>query len=222
MIVTIHQPDFIPWLGFFSRWAKSDLFILLDDVQFLRRGWHHRDRIKTQHGAHWLTIPIKKKGKYSQLINEVEIDNSNDWCCAHLETLKHAYSRAPYYQTVIRELEKVYQVPGESLRDFNIGMLKCLAQFFHINTEICLSSDLKVGSSSAEKLIKLVKAVKGKTYLTGMGSKAYLEEKLFQEENIHVIWEDYQQPQYEQLHGDFSSNLSAIDYLMMCGSMRFS
>ena len=100
MIVTIHQPDFLPWLGFFDRWEKSDLYIVLDDVQFIRRGWQHRDKIKTSQGIKWLTVPVIKKNKYFQKINEVKINNSIDWRKNHLNIIEESYRKADNLDTV--------------------------------------------------------------------------------------------------------------------------
>ena len=108
MIITIHQPDFIPWLGFFHRWAVSDLYIVLDDVQFLRRGWHHRDRIKTASGECWLTIPVRKKGRYLQQIRQVELDNDQIWRQKHLRTIEVAYKKAPNFDHCYVALKEIY------------------------------------------------------------------------------------------------------------------
>ena len=98
-IIVIHQPDFIPWIGFFDRLIKSDIFVVLDNVQYIRQGWHHRDKIKTASGSMWLTVPVKKKGRYEQLINEVEIDYSQNWQSKHLKTIHHNYGHAKYFST---------------------------------------------------------------------------------------------------------------------------
>ena len=111
MIVTIHQPDFMPWLGFFDRWARSDLYIALDDVQFLRRGWHHRDKIKTLQGVQWLTVPVEKKGKYTQKINEVKIAYETDWRKDHLKTIELNYKKAPNFSNIYKKIRDIYSRP---------------------------------------------------------------------------------------------------------------
>jgi len=215
MIITIHQPDFLPWLGFFDRWAKSDLFIILDDVQFLRRGWHHRDKIKTLHGVHWLTIPVLKRGKYNQLIKDVEIDNQQDWKRKHLETIESAYKKAPNLNRYLTSLKKIYDKNHTYLIELNIDIIKFMAAEFGITTPIVFSSDYRVNLTSTKKLLTLVRINKGTVYLTGTGAKDYLEESLFSDNGIALEWQKFEHPIYEQLYGEFVPGLSGIDYLMM-------
>lgn len=215
MIVTIHQPDFIPWLGFFDRWHKSDLYIALDDVQFLRRGWHHRDRIKTVSGPAWLTVPVCKKGRYNQLIRDVTIDDSKRWRDIHLKTIEFNYKKAPNFDRCFNEVSKIYNKRHRYLIDLNIDLLRFVAAELDINTPIVFASSFKVKAKGSERLVALTKSAHGTTYLTGMGSKDYLDESLFSKESIEVIWHEYEQPIYNQLSGTFIPKLSAIDYLMM-------
>ena len=213
-MVTIHQPDFMPWLGFFDRWAKSDLYVVLDDVQFLRRGWHHRDKIKTPHGAVWLTVPVKNKGRFEQQIREVEIDNDSNWRRKHLRTIQSAYFKAPNFENLFPKIEVVYGKDHEKLVDFNLELLRLLAEAFGIKTPVALASDKQLSGEKSERLVNLVKLNKGTKYLTGSGSRSYLDENLFAAEDIEVAWQDFEHPVYAQLNGDFQSGLSALDYLM--------
>lgn len=212
--VTIHQPDFIPWLGFFDRWEKSDLFIILDDVQFIRRGWQHRDRIKTRDGIVWLTVPVIKKGRYNQLINEVEINNGINWKDKHLRTIECCFSGCVNFCDVYEKLRKVYENDYELLFDFNVDLLKVLAGILEIKTPIAHSSQFDLSSSSSQRLLELLTLEHATDYLTGAGSKEYFDEDLFRNNDINVIWQDFKHPVYEQPYGEFVPNLSAIDYLM--------
>jgi hypothetical protein len=214
-VVTIHQPDFLPWLGFFDRWAKSDLYIILDDVQFLRRGWHHRDKIKTPQGVIWLTVPTRKKGRFDQQIKTVEIAQSGDWRRKHLETIRMAYKKAPNFSRIFPQLEEIYQRAAIRLIDFNLDLLQLAASELEINTPIMNASELYTDSSSTQRLVQLLERVSGTVYLTGLGSRAYLDENLFVQANIDIWWQDFQHPTYPQLHGNFQPNLSVLDYLMM-------
>lgn len=218
MTVTIHQPDFLPWLGFFDRWLKSDLYIVLDDVQFLRRGWQNRDRIKTSDGAAWLTVPVLKKGRYDQLIRDVMIDDSTPWRSNHLKTIGHNYKKAPNFDRCFKEVEKIYGMGQKRLMDFNMSLLSYAASELGIKTPIAYASTFHVTTKASERLIDLVKAVGGKRYMTGTGSRDYLNEELFAREGIEVIWHEYKHPVYDQLSGDFIPELSVIDYLMMRGT----
>ena len=218
MIVTIHQPDFLPWLGFFDRWEKSDIYIILDDAQFLRRGWHHRDKIKTKEGAKWLTVPVIKKGRYHQLIREVEIDYSTDWRDKHLKTIEMNYKKAPNFEHCFNKLKDIYNKNHLILIDLNINLLQFVAEELGITTSIAFASDYDVQKNSTQRLVDLVKSVSGTEYLTGLGSKDYLDESRFFKENIRVILHEFRHPVYKQLHGEYIPELSSLDYLMMITS----
>lgn len=215
MIVTIHQPDFLPWLGFFDRWQSSDLYIILDDVQFLRRGWHHRDKIKTKDGVKWLTVPVFKKGQYYQLIREVRIDHTTNWRDKHLKTIEANYKHAPNFEECFKRIAAIYRKKHRFLRDLNIELLNTVAEWLGIMTPTVLASEYDVQSTSTQKLVTLVKSVGGTCYLTGLGSKDYLDESLFHKENIEVRWQEYRHPVYKQFYGEFVPMLSCLDYLMM-------
>lgn len=215
MRVTIHQPDFLPWLGFFDRYSRSDLYIVLDDVQFIRRGWHHRDKIKTSGGSRWLTVPVLKKGNYHQYIKDVKIDYSVDWTRQHLNTLKNNYGKSPNFAILIENVASIYDKKYPFLIDLNLNLISFVAELLAIDTPIRLSSDFHVTSSASERLLELVLAAGGSHYITGTGSRSYLDEKLFKSNNIDVIWQNYNHPVYYQHYGNFVPNLSVIDYLMM-------
>ena len=215
-IVVIHQPDFMPWLGFFDRWKRSEIYIILDDVQFLRRGWHHRDKIKTKNGAKWLTVPVIKKGKYHQLIRDVKIDNQISWRSKHLNTIEANYKKAPYFEYYITKLRNVYDKKHTFLIDLNMSLLHLFAQEFGIITTNVFASDKYIKSTSTQRLVDLVKSVDGTAYFTGIGSKKYIDNSLFIKENIEIIWQEFNHLVYPQLHGDFIPNLSCLDFVMNC------
>lgn len=213
-VVVIHQPDFLPWLGFFHRWKRCDLYIVLDDVQFLRRGWHHRDKIKTAAGVHWLTVPVMKKGKYRQLIREVEIDYSTDWCNKHLKTIEVNYKRACAYDYYIEKISGIYNKRPRYLMELNLFLLELMTEELGISVPFVLASDYSVTSSSTRRLVELIKAVGGTHYLSGTGSREYLDESVFEMHGIVLNWQQFNHPVYPQLHGEFVPGLSVLDFLM--------
>jgi hypothetical protein len=215
VIVTIHQPDFLPWLGFFDRWLKSDLYIVLDDVQFIRRGWYHRDNIKTALGVKWLSVPVIKKGRYYQLIKDVEINNCENWRSKHLNTLHASYGRAPCFEPVYHSIKKIIQRQHRFLIDLNMELLRFCANMLEIDTPIAFSSQFQETAGGTERLVRLVKKAGGDVYLTGLGAKDYLNEEAFAKEDIQIRWQSFTHPIYPQLHGDFKRMLSVIDFLMM-------
>jgi hypothetical protein len=214
--VTIHQPDFLPWLGFFHRIALSDVYIVLDDVQFLRRGWHHRDKILTRSGPIWLTVPIKKGGR-EILIRDVVIDYSSNWRKKHLNSFYLNYSKAPAFEQYFSAIELLYSDKNDLLYDFNLKFIRFFLDVWNVNAEIVMSSSYGVREARNDRLVALVKAVKGSEYVTGMGSKDYLDESLFTKNHIDLRWECSTLAPYKQLSTGFSPALSAIDYIFNMG-----
>ncbi len=216
--VCIHQPDFAPWLGFFDRLALADMYVVLDTVQYLRQGWHNRDKIKTAQGAAWLTVPVKNKGRYRQSILETELDNDRDWRTRHMRTLRAAYGKALHFKAISARLEEIYARGHARLIDFNMAIIRFLIHELGIDVEIRFASELGVGGRSNQLLIEIMRAVGGGTYITGLGSKSYLDESAFDAAGIKVTWRKYDHPTYDQLFGDFVPGLSALDCLFNCGA----
>ncbi|NOZ28633.1 MAG: WbqC family protein [Chloroflexi bacterium] len=215
--VCIHQPDFAPWIGFFDRLIQSDIFVVLDNVQFLRRGWHNRDKIKTAHGTMWLTVPVKKKGRYGQLIREAEIDNTRRWREEHLKSLQTWYGGAPHFDAYFPGVREIYLRNHRLLIDLNMDLLAFLMAAFDIQVEIRKASSLPVTGKRTDLLVEIVKAVGGDVYLSGLGARAYLEEEKFARAGIRVVWQEFEHPVYPQLYGEFIPNLSSLDFLFNCG-----
>ena len=216
-VVCIHQPDFAPWLGFFERLQRCQMFIVLDNVQFLRRGWHHRDRIRTADGERWLTVPVLKRGRREQPINQVEIDESTDWRRQHLEVMRHAYRRAACFQPHFSAISEIYGRRHARLIELNRDLIDYLARQLDAVADTCLASELSVDGGGTGMLVELVRAVGGSSYLTGQGARAYLDESRFAAAGIEVEWQRFADPVYAQLHGDrFVGGLSSLDYLFNC------
>lgn len=217
MKITVHQPDFLPWLGFFERWHKSDLYVMLDDVQFLRQGWHHRDKIKTQGGILWLTVPVIRKGRYSQRISEVETA-PGPWRRKHLATIRAAYARAPFFDRVFPLLEQVYARNHTRLLDLNSDLLELTAGLLGITAPRVSASVNNLAEKGTARLVRLCELYGADVYLTGTGARDYLDETLFAASGIKVEWQDFVHPEYPQIHGPFTPGLSVLDFLMMNSS----
>lgn len=217
MIVCVHQPDFAPWMGFFERLVHADVWVVLDDVQFLRRGWHHRDRILGPDGPRWLTVPVQKKGRYEQEIREVEIDDSEDWRRRHLATIAHAYARAPGREAGLALLRSAYEAGHRRLMDLNLDVIVSFLERLDLAPEIVFASELGVAGRSSERLVGICRELGADGYLTGRGSRDYLDERLFHAAGIEVIWQDYETPPYDQGRPDFVPGLSALDALLHLG-----
>jgi len=219
MKISIHQPVYLPWLGYFDKIAKSDLHIFFDDAKYSKNNLFNRNTIKTPQGSSWLTIPIKYKS--DALICETKIDNTSDWQKAHWKTIQMNYAKAPYFKDYAEIFEKIYQKNWDNLSDINMEMNKAIADLLGIKTKFIKSSDLKVAGARNEKLIALCKAVGADTYLSGQGAKVYIDEKLFSQNNIKIVYQELSYPEYTQLWGEFIPNLSIIDYLFNCGTKKF-
>jgi hypothetical protein len=188
---------------------------VLDDVQFLRRGWHNRDRVKTANGVQWLTVPVLKKGRYDQLIKDVRINNDLSWRREHLRCIKINYGKAPNFERFFSKISQIYAKDHSFLIDLNMDLLNFIAGELGVKTPMTNASYYKVKSTSSQRLVDLVKAVEGTVYLTGKGSSDYLDVDLFSKENIDVKLQGYEVPVYDQLYGDFVAGLSSLDYLMV-------
>lgn len=216
--VCIHQPDFAPHLGFFDRLKDSDVFVVLDNVQFLRRGWHHRDKIRTRHGAQWLSLSVKK-GDYNQTIDQVFLaDEVTGWKVQNLNLISENYRHAPAFATIFPALESLYHAPLERLVDFNMAFIRYFLKFLGIAVDIRFASEIAVHGERTDRLVNLVRAVNGTRYLTGTGSRSYLEIDKFAGRGIAVEMRPFRTPVYRQQFEPFIPDLSVIDLAFNCGA----
>ena len=215
--VCIHQPDFAPHLGFFDRLLRTDHFILLDNVQFIRRGWQHRDRIKTREGSAWLTLSLQK-GDYHQKISDVRLAPDERWIIENLALLRQCYAKAPCFDLIYPQVEAIYEAGHERLVDFNMAFLNMALRLFDIEVQMSFASSYPVSSSVSQRLLELVLAVEGDNYLTGAGSGNYLDEALFAQSFVSVSWQDFKHPAYSQLYGNFEPMLSCLDLFFNYGN----
>lgn len=214
IILSLHQPNFIPWIGFFYKIAKSDIFVFIDEVQFIKRSYINRVKIKTVTGTKWMTVPVKTKGRYYQKINEVEIDNERDWKKKILGLIKMNYSKSPFYEKYFYHLNDYLMRDYHLLTEFNIGIIKWLLSELSIKTKIYKSSEIiEEVDDPTERIIKICKKFNAEIYLSGFGGNNYQEVDVFKKSIIEPIVYDFKHPVYSQLWDDFVSGLSIIDYL---------
>ncbi len=215
----IHQPDFLPYLGFFHRLLYADVFVILDHVQFTRGGsdcWIHRDKIKTANGIKWLTLPVKKCEMQTP-INEVVLSNTTDWKTNNLNKIREAYRKTPFYREIFPYIENIYSCSCSKLVDFNMVSVKMLCELFDIKTDMIFSRSLHPAGKKTEMLVDIVKKVNAARYLSGIGAKDYLDYTLFDDAGIEILWQEFRHPVYQQAHGEFIPYLSSIDLLFNCG-----
>lgn len=217
-LVVIHQPDFMPYLGFFHRLLSADVYIVLNNVQFVSssRSWNNRDKIKTKNGATWMTVPVNKCPR-NTMINEVIISSAIDWKSEHLTALQINYKKSAHFGEIYPHIEKLYSNGAEYLEDFTFASIKMLMMLFDINITVLYSSDLNVEGTSNTRIARLVKAVGSHRYLSGIGARDYYDPEIYKNEGVEVIWQEFTHPVYPQQFGDFIPNLSSIDLLFNCG-----
>ncbi len=191
-----------------------DEFVLYDDMQFTRRDWRNRNQIKTRDGVKWLTIPVEVKGKYFQKIKETKISEP-DWAEKHWNTIIHNYSRAKYFNEYKQIFEKLYlNSKEEYLSKVNYNFIKTICEILGIKTKMIWSDEFNLLEEKTERLVDICKTLGATDYYSGPAAKAYMNEELFEKENIRVHYFDYSgYPEYEQLHGEFTHAVSIIDLI---------
>jgi hypothetical protein len=216
--VAIVQSSYVPWKGFFDLVARVDELVLFDDVQYTRRDWRNRNRIKTRHGVRWLTIPVRVRGRYHQRIDEVELSDPA-WAARHWDVLRQAYASAPCWSAVAGELQRLYETaPGDRLTAVNEHFLRALCRMLGIRTAISRSDGIGLGDGRTERLVTLCRHVGATTYVSGPTAAAYLDEAPFAAAGIEVEWMSYgPYPEYPQLHGPFEHHVSVLDVLVHTG-----
>lgn len=221
--IAIMQPTYLPWMGYFDMINQVDLFVFLDSVQFNKRSWQQRNRIKGHEGNLWLTVPVITKGRRDQRIFEVETAMTQDFGNAHFKTIIHEYGKAPYFRQYFKGLSAILSKPHRYLANLNIELIEWLCNQLGIKTEMARSSELNVEGHKVDLLINICRELKGDRYLSAAGSKIYIEENnLFPLNGIDLVYQDYQHPEYPQLHGQFESHLSIVDLLFNVGPSSLS
>jgi len=216
MIVSIHQPYYFPWLGFFEKIINADVFVYLDDVQYEKRNFYNRNKIKVPNGSAWITVPVMDSYKKNML--DVEINNKENWQKKHLSSIIHNYKKAPFFKDHEEFLEEVFlKKKWTKLIDLNFFTLNYLLDALSIDTPIEYSSKLNIKSTATQRLLDITKAVGANTYFSGSSGSKYMETELFDKENINIIYQDYKTPEYKQLGKGFEPNLSILDLLLNYG-----
>lgn len=217
MMASIHQPQYLPWLGYIDKIDRVDIFILLDNVQYKKNEWQNRNRIKTSQGWQWITVPVLYR--FPEKINEVRINNNVDWRRKHLIAIETNYRRTIYFKKYFPYLEEIYRKEWERLVDINVALIKTLINIFGIKKEILIASEIETGDDPDGRLIDLCKASGADTYLSGKDGPKYMDMEAFEKAGIKVAIQDFKHPVYPQLYGGFEPNLSSIDLLFNCGEM---
>ena len=215
MLIAIHQPQYLPWSGYFEKIDRSDVFGILDDVQFKKNEWQNRNRIKCADGWQWITVPVLHR--FPQRICDVQINNQVDWRRKHLQALEVNYSRAPFFRDFYPFFQDLYKAEWTVLADLNRKIIEFFMDAFGLKREVLYASRMKLREEPTERLIDMCRAAGADAYLAGEGSRNYLDLRLFEEVKIRVEFQAFHPPLYPQLHGSFEPALSAVDLLFNCG-----
>jgi hypothetical protein len=217
MILGIHQPNFLPWLGYFYKMARSDHFIFLDTVPFTKGGYTNRVKTKSAAGAKWLTVPVLTKGKLGQPIMEVPCNTESNWQKKTLASLEANYRKCPHYSLYGPEIVQIISAAGENLAATNIELIQYMARQLGISTPTTRSSEMHVEGKATDLLISLCRKLNADVYLSGAGGVKYQEEEAFRADGIDVRYSDFEHPVYAQQFGEFTPGLSIVDLLFNCG-----
>lgn len=219
MKVAIHQPNFLPWLGYFNKIKEADVFVILDDVEYTKNSFINRNSIVINNEKKWLTVPVKYSGNSVALINEIKMVNYKNEATRILKTLQMNYGKSPFFNNVFQEIEKIFNlVNSNNLYELNIALINFICKKCDIKTNFVMSSELQVQSTSTMRLIDLIKKVHGTTYIHGTGgSLDYLDKNMFKSQNINITKSNFKIQNYPQKTSEFISHLSIIDALFNVG-----
>ncbi len=218
MIVAGHQPNYLPWLGFFDKMRRSDIFIIEDNVQYEYQGFTNRNKILTANGVKWLSVPVEHANE-RMLINQVKIASKGEpqWGSRHWLTLKHSYCKAPFWHDYCDFFEETYKHDWTMLIDLNMHLIKGIMGFLELATPLVLASSLDATGKKSELIIDQCKALGADVQLSGKGCKEYIDNKRFEQEGIKLIFQEFNHPRYAQTCSGFVPNLSVVDYLFCTG-----
>jgi hypothetical protein len=219
-LVAVHQPNFLPWLGFFDKIARADVFVLLDSAQFPKKGgtWINRVRILVNGQPTWLTVPIDRAYHGTRRICDMRVrDEDRRWREGALKTLRSAYGRAPFFPAVQAEIEPLLEDPTDELAVYNERAIRRLCDLLALDTPIVRASELPEKGTGTARLVSLVQATGGDQYLVGGGADGYQEDELFAAAGIEVRRQDFVSPPYEQSTDEHHPGLSVVDALMHLG-----
>lgn len=216
MIVAVHQPQYMAWGGYFHKMDTADAFVFLDTVQYKKNEYQNRNLIKGPGGPQWLSVPVRYR--FGQEIREVRINDTVPWARKHLAALISCYGRAPFFDRYIGDFEGLLAGSYTGISELSIAAAGLIAQLLGIETALSVASSLPpAGDQRDRRLVEIVKLLDGDTYLSGAGGRGYIDESVFKEGGVRLMFQEFSAPVYPQLFGAFAPNLSAIDLIFNTG-----
>lgn len=217
MILTAHQPCYLPWVGFFAKVASANAFIFMDWVQLNHQSWQTRNRVLSANGPVWLIVPVLAGGRSGQSIRGTDIAPDPTWQRKHWSTIKQCYGKAPHFEEHSHFFEHLYRHEWKKLSELNIAATEYLFDVFGIKSEIYYGADFDFTKHKTELLVEMCVAVGANTYLSSDGERAYVEPGGLAEAGIEHRYLGYAHPEYEQRRGGFAPYMSSLDLLFNCG-----
>ncbi len=214
MILTGHQPAYLPWLGYFEKIMRSDVYIYMDTVQFEKGSFTTRNKIKTANGPTWLTVPVRIKGHMESRILDLKINDTIKWQKKHFRTIQYAYKNAPYYDEFINKIAPFYEKEYSFFADYCFDYTKFWLSVLNIDTQIVRMKDIEVSGAKSDLVLSMCKAMNADTFISGAMGKEYMDEEKFAANGIKIIYQDYKPQEYPQLWGRFLPCMGIIDFVM--------
>src|SRR3989344_7546492 len=211
MKITIHQPNFLPYLGFFDKCDYADILVLYDSTQFKKNDYQNRNKVKRRDGWFWLTVPVSYN--FGDSINKIKIDNSKEWKKDHLKSLEACYSGSKYFNHYFPKIREIYEKNWKFISNFNIKLIRLMLRELGIKCKVVLSSKLRIKNSGTNALIEICKKLKSTKYISGKDGKKYLEAKSFKKEGLVIEFQNYQHPEYDQKFEGFEPSMCIL-YLL--------
>ena len=215
MTVSIHQPQYLPWLGFFDKVDRADVYVILDTVQFKKNEYQNRNRIKTAQGWQWITVPVGYR--FPQRIDEVTVNHESPWAHKHRQALVTNYSGSPHFDRVFPALDTVLQTRWDHISDLNRQTVEVLMGLLDIDTSVRNAGEWELSDDPTGRLVDICQRLDAGTYLSGAGGRDYLDFAQFEEAGIQVVFQEFSHPEYLQQFGTFEPYMSTVDLLFNCG-----
>ncbi len=215
MLVAIHQPQYLPWLGYLDKIDQADVFVILDNVQFKKNEWQNRNRIRTAQGWQWVTVPVLHR--FGQRIDEVCVNQTEEWASKHLRAVEMAYAKAPHVQAHWDGFRAILEQRWERLAAVNVAVIQWLCRAYGITTPLRLASEMTLRDEPTDRLVDICRAVGGTAYLAGAGAAGYMDMPRFEASGITLRVQDFHHPVYPQCYEPFVPGMAAIDLLFACG-----
>lgn len=211
------QSCYIPWRGYFDIIRKSDVFVIHDDIQYTKQDWRNRNRIKSPSGHLLLTVPTCKESTKGT-IDEVFVDNGQDWGIRHWRQIEANYAKSPHFSEFGPVFRDILLTRWDKLGELNIHLIRVVCQLLGIKTPLVHSRELSLNGKKTDRLIEMCKRVNATCYISGPSAHNYIETEKFDTNSIKLVYMTYRYPGYPQMLGDFIGDLSIIDLILNCGS----